>query len=66
MCCTVWSVTRCMVYILMVSCWESHSVATAMARASLGTVKSLPWGVLSFLWSRLISKPPSPCEMLTF
>lgn len=42
----------------MVSFWESHSVATAMAKASLGTVKSLACGVFSLRWSRFISKPP--------
>lgn len=46
----------------MVSFWESHSVATAMAKASLGTVKSLACGVFSLRWSRFISKPPGESE----
>lgn len=49
--------TNGIMFVFMSSpCWF-HSTATACARASLGNLTTLPWGVLNFLWSRFISNP---------
>lgn len=58
--------TRCILLLSIMSFCISHSVAIAKAKGLLSTCNIFPCGVLSFLWSSVISNFPSHNNIFVF